>query len=149
MQLTPEQEAAHRAAAEQLARDKAALRAAAAREVETHKASTVIAGREHWMVITVPEKPVAGAPMVLYFNRNQSENLKWVVGPGWLGQLVGGLKPVCADRGEGSVSCRRELCMGRRGGQGEAPGFSAGRQSVRMGRCRDVGLYLGFAATGL
>ncbi len=107
MQLTPEQEAAHRAAAEQLARDNAALRAAAAREVESHNASAVIAGREHWMVITVPEKPVAGAPMVLYFNRNQSEKLKWVVGA--VGTGGGRVESSCGGQRGGNVRGRREV----------------------------------------
>ncbi|KAG2492408.1 hypothetical protein HYH03_009353 [Edaphochlamys debaryana] len=57
-------------------RQKAVLRAAALAEVESHRPADVIKGREHWMIITVPEKPVAGAPMQLYFNRNQSEKLK-------------------------------------------------------------------------
>jgi hypothetical protein len=30
------------------------------------------------MLVTVPEKPVAGAPLVVYFNRNQSLTLKCV-----------------------------------------------------------------------
>ncbi|GIL88159.1 hypothetical protein Vretimale_14076 [Volvox reticuliferus] len=55
---------------------KAALRAAAAAEVESHDPAALVAGREHWMIITVPEKPVAGAPMKLYFNRNQSDKLR-------------------------------------------------------------------------
>lgn len=32
-------------------------------------------GRESWLYFTVPETPVAGAPVVVYFNRSQSEPL--------------------------------------------------------------------------
>ncbi|EFJ40335.1 hypothetical protein VOLCADRAFT_99865 [Volvox carteri f. nagariensis] len=70
----PSGAAQHDPAAE--AARKASLRAAAAAEVESHDPRAVVAGREHWMIITVPEKPVAGAPMKLYFNRNQSEKLR-------------------------------------------------------------------------
>ncbi|PNW82516.1 hypothetical protein CHLRE_06g282000v5 [Chlamydomonas reinhardtii] len=62
------------AADEQAAKE--AARAAAVAEVEGHRAVDVVAGREHWMIITVPEKPVAGAPLQMYFNRNQSEKLR-------------------------------------------------------------------------
>ncbi|GLC71233.1 hypothetical protein PLESTF_001092900 [Pleodorina starrii] len=54
----------------------AALRASAAAQVAAHDPAAVVGGREHWMIITVPEKPVAGAPMQLYFNRNQSDKLR-------------------------------------------------------------------------
>jgi hypothetical protein len=33
-------------------------------------------GKEDWLYFIVPSKPVAGAPCVLYFNRQQSEPLK-------------------------------------------------------------------------
>ena len=33
-------------------------------------------GRESWLYFSVPEKPVAGAPVVIYFNRSQSEPLQ-------------------------------------------------------------------------
>ncbi len=42
-------------------------------------AAAVAKGKEGWLYFTVPEKPVAGAKCALYFNRQQSEALRWVV----------------------------------------------------------------------
>ncbi|KAI7836090.1 hypothetical protein COHA_010018 [Chlorella ohadii] len=53
-----------------------ARRAAAAKEVEEHSPSAIAKGRESWLYFSVPEKPVAGAPVVIYFNRSQSEPLQ-------------------------------------------------------------------------
>ncbi|GFR50909.1 hypothetical protein Agub_g13198, partial [Astrephomene gubernaculifera] len=63
---------------EQQEKERAALRAAAAAAVAASEVTpgSVVAGREHWMVITVPEQPVAGAPLRVLFNRQQSEKLR-------------------------------------------------------------------------
>jgi len=66
--LTAEQKAA-RAARDKLARE------AAEKEVQAHSPLAVAEGRHSWMILTVPEKPVAGADCVVYFNRAQSEML--------------------------------------------------------------------------
>ncbi|EFN55259.1 hypothetical protein CHLNCDRAFT_134595 [Chlorella variabilis] len=49
--------------------------AAANKEVDTHDPKVLAQGRESWLYFTVPEKPVAGAQCVVYFNRSQSEPL--------------------------------------------------------------------------
>ncbi|GBF95473.1 glycosyltransferase [Raphidocelis subcapitata] len=66
--LTPEQEAA-RAARE------AAQRAEADALVSSHDPAAVAESRHHWLVFTVPERPVAGADCVVYFNKRQSGTL--------------------------------------------------------------------------
>lgn len=38
--------------------------------------AAIAKGRESWLYFSVPEKPVAGAPVVIYFNRSQSEPLQ-------------------------------------------------------------------------
>ncbi|CAG9465646.1 unnamed protein product [Pedinophyceae sp. YPF-701] len=45
-------------------------------EFETHNAKELLAPRQDWLVCTVPEKPVAGAPLRVYFNRGRSETLR-------------------------------------------------------------------------
>lgn len=49
---------------------------AANKEVEHHTPSTVAQGKEDWLFMTVPSMPVAGAKVVLYFNREQSQPLQ-------------------------------------------------------------------------
>jgi hypothetical protein len=61
----------------------AKLRAQAAALVASHDPAAITAERHHWLVFSVPETPVAGAPCVVYFNKKQSEPLRW-----------GGLVPV-------------------------------------------------------
>lgn len=39
------------------------------------RSAALAKGRESWLYFTVPETPVAGAPVVVYFNRSQSEPL--------------------------------------------------------------------------
>lgn len=36
----------------------------------------VVQDRENWMMLTVPEKPVAGEDVLILFNRAQSEALR-------------------------------------------------------------------------
>lgn len=70
--------AAHAPArAAQAAREarEAELRAAAAELVATHDPAVAAAERHHWLVFTVPERPVAGAECVVYFNKAQSQSL--------------------------------------------------------------------------
>lgn len=54
----------------------AAARAAASKEAASHDPAAALAGKEHWLYLTVPSTPVAGADCVLYFNRAQSEALR-------------------------------------------------------------------------
>ncbi|WIA17469.1 hypothetical protein OEZ85_014309 [Tetradesmus obliquus] len=67
--LTPE---------EQARRDEAkrVLRANAQKEVDTHDPTKLAATRHSWLIFTVPEKPVAGADIMIYYNRTQSEALR-------------------------------------------------------------------------
>ena len=39
-------------------------------------AEAAVADKHHWLLVTVPEVPVAGEEVVLYFNKNQSEALR-------------------------------------------------------------------------
>lgn len=52
------------------------LRADAAREAEFHSPAEATSGKDHWFFFSVPAKPVAGAPCVIYFNRQKSEALR-------------------------------------------------------------------------
>lgn len=54
----------------------AATRDLANSEAESHVTATTLAGREHWLYLTVPAVPVAGATCTLYYNRAQSEVLR-------------------------------------------------------------------------
>lgn len=54
----------------------AEARRVASQEVESHDPVAVTSGKEHWLYLTVPEKPVAGATCAFYFNRAQSEALR-------------------------------------------------------------------------
>lgn len=42
------------------------------------RGAAVAKGRESWLYFTVPETPIAGAPVVVYFNRSQSGPLQCV-----------------------------------------------------------------------
>ncbi|KAG1673855.1 hypothetical protein FOA52_012880 [Chlamydomonas sp. UWO 241] len=53
-----------------------AERAAARELVCTHVAAEVVADKHSWMLVTVPEAPVAGEAFVVYFNRNASDGLR-------------------------------------------------------------------------
>ncbi|KAI8475202.1 MAG: hypothetical protein J3K34DRAFT_517637 [Monoraphidium minutum] len=66
-------------ASEQAARAarEAALRADAAALVAGHDPSAAAAERHHWLIFTVPEVPVAGSEVVVYFNKAQSATLTW------------------------------------------------------------------------
>jgi starch synthase len=48
----------------------------ATQEAESHDPVAVTSGKEHWLYLTVPETPVAGAKCAVYFNRAQSEVLR-------------------------------------------------------------------------
>ena len=41
--------------------------------------AAIASGREHWLYYTVPEVPVAGADCVFYYNKAQSEVLRYIV----------------------------------------------------------------------
>jgi len=53
------------------------IRASATKETRNHDPTVVLRGREHWLYVSVPETPIAGAECVLYFNRAQSGTLKF------------------------------------------------------------------------
>ncbi|CAD7699185.1 unnamed protein product [Ostreobium quekettii] len=53
------------------------LQLAAQREVDKHNGSVLASTRSHWLYFTVPEVPVAGADVVVYFNKNVSEPLRY------------------------------------------------------------------------
>ena len=56
-----------------------AERMAARQLVSTHSPASVTNGeKRYWMLVTVPEKPVADEKVVLYFNRAQSDALRCV-----------------------------------------------------------------------
>jgi len=55
---------------------KAKARSAARQLVSSHRPSDVLYGRHHWMLVTVPEQPVAGEDVVIYFNKSQSDALR-------------------------------------------------------------------------
>ncbi len=44
--------------------------------METHVPEKAVANKHHWMIVTVPETPVAGEELVVYFNRNTSDALR-------------------------------------------------------------------------
>jgi len=54
----------------------AAARSSAQAEATSHSPAEVIAGKEGWLYFSVPEKPVAGADCVVFFNKAQSEILR-------------------------------------------------------------------------
>ncbi len=56
------------------------LRISAADEVGELDAKAVVAGKDTWLFATVPAKPVAGEDVVIFFNRQQSETLRYVGG---------------------------------------------------------------------
>jgi hypothetical protein len=64
-----------RAQAARAARE-AKLRSDAAALVASHDPAEVAAERHHWLVFTVPEVPVAGSDVVVYFNKPQSSCLQ-------------------------------------------------------------------------
>jgi starch synthase len=65
--------------------------------VDTHNPAVIARNRHSWMIFTVPEKPVAGADLMVYFNKAQSETLRCVCVWVWRGG-GGGLwaVPVCS-----------------------------------------------------
>lgn len=67
--LSPE-EIARREAAKKAERD------LARKLVDTHDPVALAARRHGWLMFTVPEKPVAGCDVVIYYNRTQSEVLR-------------------------------------------------------------------------
>ena len=54
----------------------ASIKQAANDKANNHNPAEELAGKEHWLYLTVPNKPVAGASCLLYYNRAQSEYLK-------------------------------------------------------------------------
>eukprot|EP00879_Flechtneria_rotunda_P006859 GHRR01007204.1.p1 GENE.GHRR01007204.1~~GHRR01007204.1.p1 ORF type:complete len:854 (+),score=377.20 GHRR01007204.1:300-2861(+) len=52
------------------------VREVAQEEVDKHDPTAVAATRHQWLIFTVPEKPVAGCDVVVYYNRTQSEPLR-------------------------------------------------------------------------
>jgi starch synthase len=52
------------------------VREAARKLVASHVPDEVVANKHHWMVVLVPERPVAGEELVIYFNRNASDALR-------------------------------------------------------------------------
>jgi starch synthase len=55
----------------------AAARAAASAEAESHSPATALEGKEFWLYATVPATPVAGALCTFYYNKAQSETLRY------------------------------------------------------------------------
>lgn len=56
------------------------LESTAARKlVASHVPARAVADKHHWMLVTVPEHPVAGEELVIYFNRNASDALRWAL----------------------------------------------------------------------
>ena len=53
------------------------IRISAADEVGEMEPKAVVAGKDTWLFVTVPEKPVAGEDVVVFFNRQQSEALRY------------------------------------------------------------------------
>ena len=53
-------------------------RIAARKLIASHNPEDTVADRHHWMLLTVPEKPVAGEELIVYFNRNASDSLRSV-----------------------------------------------------------------------
>uniref|UniRef100_A0A7R9VX43 starch synthase n=1 Tax=Chlamydomonas euryale TaxID=1486919 RepID=A0A7R9VX43_9CHLO len=51
-------------------------RVAARRAVQTHLPDQAVANKHDWMLVTVPDIPVAGEELVIYFNRNCSDALR-------------------------------------------------------------------------
>lgn len=54
-----------------------ALRADSDSLANSHNPADIAADRHHWLIFTVPETPVAGADCVVYFNKAQSETLRF------------------------------------------------------------------------
>ena len=44
--------------------------------IASHDPEEWVAEKHHWMIVTVPEKPVAGEEFIVYFNRNASDALR-------------------------------------------------------------------------
>lgn len=44
--------------------------------IANHNPEDWVADKHHWMIVTVPEKPVAGEEFIVYFNRNASDILR-------------------------------------------------------------------------
>ena len=53
-------------------------RIAARKLIASHSPEDVVSDRHHCMLLTVPENPVAGEELILYFNRNASDSLRSV-----------------------------------------------------------------------
>ena len=61
------------------------VQAAARKALNNTTPEQAVHDKHHWMIVTVPERPAAGEELIIYFNRNTSETLRWVGGAvGWL-----------------------------------------------------------------
>lgn len=60
------------------------VQAAARKALNNTTPEQAVHDKHHWMIVTVPERPAAGEELIIYFNRNTSETLRWVgVAVGW------------------------------------------------------------------
>ena len=66
---------------QQLSPERSAARALVSRLTPAE----AVAGKAAWLLVTVPEVPVAGEDLVVYFNKNQSDVLRCAGGEGGQG----------------------------------------------------------------